>query len=58
MQYRLSELMKSSGDWSQQLKNANEKIERIMETLHRQIRFIDSKNLMEEFSKNVLESKE
>lgn len=51
LQSKIVELMENSRDWTAQLKRANEKIERIMITLSRQIDFITSKNLMEEFMK-------
>ena len=51
LQSKLNDLMINSKDFTEQLKHEREKNLRIMETLNRQIDFINSKGLMEEFMK-------
>lgn len=51
IQSKINELMETSRDWTEQLKHEKDKSERILQTLNRQIDFITSKNLMEEFMK-------
>jgi hypothetical protein len=51
LQSKLNDLMISSKDFIEQLKHEKEKNIRIMITLNKQIDFINSKGLMEEFAK-------
>ena len=51
LQSKINELMETSKDWTEQLRTEKEKTARIIETLNRQIDFINSKDLMEEFAK-------
>ena len=51
IQSKINELMETSRDWTEQLKHEKDKSERILQTLNRQIDFITSKGLMDEFFK-------
>jgi hypothetical protein len=49
LQSKLNELMETSKDWTEQIKAANAKTLRVIETLNKQRDFIEAKGLMDEF---------